>query len=650
MPREWAGVPLPPPLRPNIIRPMRDALSQLSTGHAPQPAQVFRFAGVELRPHDSVLVVDGRPRPCSRKALELIWALCRHPRRTRSRDALIAEVWPGGQIVSDEALTQLVFRARNALGPYGELINTVRGVGFALETDVEQGEITVDAPISDAPPDSEAPSGPPVRADGDDPVADSSLEPADEVAAQAIASVPVPREPRGARLPRTMLIALAVLLVITVAWLMWPRASAPAPDIDDGYGFTLADLAPTHSDTPRLFAQSLAQDAIGDRSRAIALMQIAHETDAASPLPALMLALWAAGTIDQAGFREWMDQANARLDTRATPLVRLFRDYVEAAAALDSQRVVATAGALLGLRPYAWRMRHGRAHLLEYRGMRAAALDELREVEFPALGHRKRDLIIADIGSFGDPDAAERILARLADDPEQATWHFLKARLSWTREQWPEAAQHLRLSRELAHRQGRVDLQWRALSYEAVVFVILGRDAEATEAAERARTLMGTGNPIDELDMTILLAGLRAQRGQVDLATEEAQRLRGLLPTITQGDTQVSGWLLLLRHSLVGLDEGPAVQAGSPQEGLWRAARLAAASEEQAAREALAVAIERGIGSTRLWDDTRALQARLGLAVGPELPMDPPYGPLSRVLLRRTLASDAALTGPVNPS
>jgi DNA-binding winged helix-turn-helix (wHTH) protein len=84
-------------------------------------------------------VVDGRPRPCSRKAFELIRALCRQPRRALPRDALIAEVWCGGQIVSDEALTQLVYRARNVIEPDGDLIVTIRGVGFALDVDVRIG-------------------------------------------------------------------------------------------------------------------------------------------------------------------------------------------------------------------------------------------------------------------------------------------------------------------------------------------------------------------------------------------------------------------------------------------------------------------------------------------------------------------------------
>ncbi len=159
----------------------------------------------------------------------------------------------------------------------------------------------------------------------------------------------------------------------------------------------------------------------------------------------------------------------------------------------------------------------------------------------------------------------------------------------------------------------------------------------------RPNSLMGGGNPIDELDTTMLLARLRAEQGQMNLVAEEAGRIRGLLPVAARGDSLVSAWILLLRLSQVGPDEGPEVQPGSAHEALWRAARLANAGDAAAARESLVLAIERGIADTRLWDDARHLQASLGLAVGPALPLDPPYPPLARVVLRREL--EAAVVG-----
>jgi DNA-binding winged helix-turn-helix (wHTH) protein len=616
-----------------MTEPASDVRSELP------PIRIWRFRGVELRTDEYSLVVDGRPRPCSRKAFELIRALCRQPRRALPRDTLIAEVWPGGQIVSDEALTQLVYRARNVIEPYGDLIVTIRGVGFALDADVREASISAPAPAAEEAA-TRAP-GVAVQPDVDaaDPISTAAGPGATaEPAVRVVPSAEVASRPARAGL---LVATLAVLLMLLAGWLAVSRNSTPLPDIDDGYGFTIADLAPTHADTPNLFAQGLDQDARGDRERAISLMRTAHEADQGTPLPALMLALWAGGSVDQAGVKTWMDQANLRFDARTTPLLRLFRDYVAASADLDSQRVVATAGAVLGLRPDAWRMRHARAHLLEYRGMREAALHELQQIEFRALGHRKRDLIIADLASFGDPDAAERILAGLANDPEQATWHFLSARLAWSRQHWDDAIGKLRHSRELAHQLGRTDLQGRSLIYEAVALVVLGRKIEAAAAAEQARTLVAAGSHIDDLDMTMLLAGLRAERGQLDLVAEEVRRIRRLLAVTDRGDSRVSAWILLLRLSEVGADEGPVVEPGSAHEALWRAARQADGGEAALARESLALAVERGIASTRLWDDARHLQSRLGLPTGPEQPLDPPYAPLARVLLRQSLTANA---------
>ena len=46
---------------------------------------------------------------------------------------LTQALWPGGQIISDEALTPVIFRARSALGPYVAHLRTVRGVGVRLD-------------------------------------------------------------------------------------------------------------------------------------------------------------------------------------------------------------------------------------------------------------------------------------------------------------------------------------------------------------------------------------------------------------------------------------------------------------------------------------------------------------------------------------
>ena len=96
----------------------------------------YRFAEVELDPANYALHVDGEPRQCSRKAFELLLLLVRNAGRVLSREEVMGALWPGGQIVSDEALAQLVFRTRAVLGAHGSVLKTLRGIGLRLDARV----------------------------------------------------------------------------------------------------------------------------------------------------------------------------------------------------------------------------------------------------------------------------------------------------------------------------------------------------------------------------------------------------------------------------------------------------------------------------------------------------------------------------------
>lgn len=81
--------------------------------------------------------MDGQLCACSRKVFELLLALCRSGDRVSTRDELIEALWPGGQVVSDESLTQAIFRARAVLGRHADLIRTMRGTGLRIDAPVQ---------------------------------------------------------------------------------------------------------------------------------------------------------------------------------------------------------------------------------------------------------------------------------------------------------------------------------------------------------------------------------------------------------------------------------------------------------------------------------------------------------------------------------
>lgn len=97
----------------------------------------YRFDQVVLELGRGRLVVDEAEVPTPRLPLRLLQAVCEKPGLLLSRNYLFDYIWPH-QIVSDEALTKLIGRVRELLGPYGPRLITVRGRGVRLDATVRQ--------------------------------------------------------------------------------------------------------------------------------------------------------------------------------------------------------------------------------------------------------------------------------------------------------------------------------------------------------------------------------------------------------------------------------------------------------------------------------------------------------------------------------
>lgn len=112
-------------------------MAEAEPSHAPSPRPAaYRFAGVVLDLHRGCLRVDGTEVAAAPLLLQLLQCLCESEGRLLPRQLLFDTLWPGGQVVSDAALSQLIWRLRAALGPYAECIATVRGSGVRLDAPV----------------------------------------------------------------------------------------------------------------------------------------------------------------------------------------------------------------------------------------------------------------------------------------------------------------------------------------------------------------------------------------------------------------------------------------------------------------------------------------------------------------------------------
>lgn len=573
----------------------------------------YRFDGVELDLVARRLRIDGEERPASQRALQLLELLCAQPGVLVGRNQLIDALWPGGQVVSDEALTQIIFRTRAVLGPYAERLATVRGAGLRLDAQVRREAVSardvgpVEATIRDD-------AGP--------------TQPAEQPAAVALPSAATP--PRAAPRRRRWLLAtllLACTALAALAWQMRSDAAANAP-IDIGYGLDAVDAYAADPATPALLREAFRQDGVGDRERARALLEAVHSGDAHTPLPALFLALWAFGVGDTARMESWLALARARLAPLHSANLSALLNYIEAERDGDARAVVRHAGAVLDLRPGAWQMRTARAHLLLSMQLRDAAREELQQVDVSSLHHRKLAMAVADRAALGDVDGAQAVLDRLHDTMDVPEREFLRGRIAWSRGDLPAARDAFAAAIEAGEKRARFALMQRALIHIGIIEMQLGEPAAAMRWLERAhRTALQGGAVIDRFDTALLLAQLHADAG--DAATARTF-LAAALEVTNHRDTYVRLFVLRLAPDLL-----PSVPE---HEALPAARRAYNAGRLDEAGTALDRAIANGALDGELADETRLLQAQLGRTPAAELPLDPPFPPASRHATRHALA------------
>jgi len=99
------------------------------TRRAEPVLQVGPIAMDEAR-HD--VTVNGAHVELSPREYSLLECLLRHPGQALTRDQLLDHAWPYGVAVTPNAVDAYVHYLRDKLGPAGDLVRTVRGVGYRL--------------------------------------------------------------------------------------------------------------------------------------------------------------------------------------------------------------------------------------------------------------------------------------------------------------------------------------------------------------------------------------------------------------------------------------------------------------------------------------------------------------------------------------
>jgi DNA-binding winged helix-turn-helix (wHTH) protein len=602
----------------------------------PSVAFEYRFGGVRVDVAGHRLWVDDRLLHCPARVFALLAMLCEADGRVRSRDQLLSALWSADEDVSDESLTQLVFRLRALLGAHAESIATVRGVGVRLAAPLQRFETAT------------ADDGPQRPARREEPTVPAPQTPStagatagSDRAASSVSTSPPPSTTRRRLLPLLLLTVACLLL----ASLLWQQRQPPVGDwIDRGHGVRADDAHAEHRGTIDLLRTAFRAEAGGDRARAATLLQSIHRSDARTPIAALFLGYFAIAAGDEPAAQEWLQQATQRIAPLHDPYIEVLRDYIVAIHDDDWNAEMRASGALLDLRPEAWAMRTARSHLFLARGMRDAALREVRQIAVPALDHRKLEMALADRAALGDIAGAQAALARLPFDADSPAQAFLRARIAYSRGDIGAARAGFARAVETGLRGNRLDLVTRAQMLGGILAMDDGDEADARARLQDAfARVLDRQQRYDAVELGLMMAQIEALAGDAPRAALALTQVRALLGAAsTNTDQRLRTELFALR--LTGKDGGLAPSDdASPSldhrglSALFAARRALLAGDRPGARTAADAALAAGVLDTEFGDEARLLAAELGIPTPVAVRIDPPNQPLSRFASRWAL-------------
>lgn len=117
-----------------LLRRVEQTRQLLSADRAASSA-VLQIRTLRLEPDAHQAWLGGELLDLTRLEFDLLHLLMRNPGRTFNRDYLLETVWGQSYLEGDRSVDNTILRLRRKLGPMGDEIETVRGVGYRLRGD-----------------------------------------------------------------------------------------------------------------------------------------------------------------------------------------------------------------------------------------------------------------------------------------------------------------------------------------------------------------------------------------------------------------------------------------------------------------------------------------------------------------------------------
>jgi two-component system phosphate regulon response regulator PhoB len=121
------------PFSPKVMSARIDAVLRRSKTQAPSPSELVRLSGIEINPGRVEVTLDGRKLDLTQSEFKILQFLAQRPGWVFTRAQIVEAIRGENYAVTDRTIDFQMVGLRKKLGEKGELIETVRGVGYRFK-------------------------------------------------------------------------------------------------------------------------------------------------------------------------------------------------------------------------------------------------------------------------------------------------------------------------------------------------------------------------------------------------------------------------------------------------------------------------------------------------------------------------------------
>ena len=115
-----------------VILRVKAVLARSKAGEA-KAGKVIRHGPLTIDSEQHEATIDARHLPLTATEFRLLFHLASHPGQVHSRDKLLDMIWGEDKFVTPRTVDTYIRRLREKLGPMGDMIETLRGVGYRFQ-------------------------------------------------------------------------------------------------------------------------------------------------------------------------------------------------------------------------------------------------------------------------------------------------------------------------------------------------------------------------------------------------------------------------------------------------------------------------------------------------------------------------------------